>query len=153
MKKEWQFSYEDFDSWKELSEEDQLLVQKAFSICEDAFAPYSEFKVGASLKMSDGQIILGIFFALAVLKYRPYLQNFWKMAVITILLLIPVLVINLIIGGEANYWYLMDTPDGESLMDLMPAPPFHMLGVAPLALVVFFITYIPFLIWDKTKKA
>lgn len=100
-----------------------------------------------------GQIILGIFFALAVLKYRPYLQNFWKMAVITILLLIPVLVINLIIGGEANYWYLMDTPDGESLMDLMPAPPFHMLGVAPLALVVFFITYIPFLIWDKTKKA
>jgi len=59
MKKEWQFSYEDFDSWKELSEEDQLLVQKAFSICEDAYAPYSEFKVGASLKMSDGQIILG----------------------------------------------------------------------------------------------
>ena len=100
-----------------------------------------------------GQIILGIFFALAVLKYRPYLQNFWKMAVITILLLIPILVINLIIGGEANYWYLMNTPDGESLMDLMPAPPFHMLGVAPLALVVFFITYIPFLIWDKTKKA
>lgn len=100
-----------------------------------------------------GQILLGIFFALAVLKYRPYLQNFWKMAVITILLLIPVLVINLIIGGEANYWYLMNTPDGESLMDLMPAPPFHMLGVAPLALVVFFITYIPFLIWDKTKKA
>ena len=43
------------------------------------------------------------------------------MAVITILLLIPVLVVNLIIGGEANYWYLMDTPDGESLMDLMPA--------------------------------
>ena len=31
-----------------------------------------------------GQIILGIFFALAVLKHRPYLQNFWKMAVITI---------------------------------------------------------------------
>ena len=59
MKKEWQFSYEDFDSWKELSEEDQLLVQKAFSICEDAFAPYSEFKVGASMKMSDGQIICG----------------------------------------------------------------------------------------------
>ena len=100
-----------------------------------------------------GQILLGIFFALAVLKYRPYLQNFWKMAVITILLLIPILVVNLIIGGEANYWYLMNTPDGESLMDLMPAPPLHMLGVAPLALVVFFITYIPFLIWDKTKKA
>ena len=98
-------------------------------------------------------IILGIFFALAVLKHRPYLQNFWKMAVITILLLVPILIVNLVIGGEANYWYLMNTPEGESLMDFMPAPPYHMLGVAPLALVVFFITYVPFLIWDKTKKA
>ena len=100
-----------------------------------------------------GQIILGIFFALAVLKHRPYLENFWKMAVITILLLVPILIVNLVIGGEANYWYLMNTPEGESLMDFMPAPPYHMLGVAPLALFVFFITYIPFLIWDKTKKA
>ena len=58
------------------------------------------------------------------------------MAVITILLLVPIYIINLIIGvnlvdpvtGEtvseiANYWYLMDTPGGESLMDLMPAAP------------------------------
>ena len=66
-----------------------------------------------------GQIILGIFFALAVLKHRPYLQNFWKMAVITILLLVPILIVNLVIGGEANYWYLMNTPEGESLMDLI----------------------------------
>jgi hypothetical protein len=35
----------------------------------------------------------------------------------------------------------------------MPDPPFHMLGVAPLALIVFFITYLPFLFWDKFKKA
>ena len=114
-----------------------------------------------------GQIILGIFFALAALKYRPYLQNFWKMAVISILLLLPIYLINVAIGdftffdpvvGEnvndlANYWYLMDTPGGASLMDFMPSPPFHMLGVIPLAVVVFFITYLPFLFWDKFKKA
>ena len=98
-----------------------------------------------------GQILLGIFFALAVLKYRPYLQNFLKMASITILLLIPMYIINILIGEftfvdpitmeikteVANYWYLMTTPDGDSLMNFMPAPPFHMLGVAPLALAVF----------------
>lgn len=100
-----------------------------------------------------GQILLGIFFALTVLKYRPRLENFLKMALITILLLIPMYFINILIGGEANYWYLMDRPAGESLMDLMPDPPFHILGVAPLALGVFFILYIPFLIWDKFKKA
>ena len=31
-----------------------------------------------------GQIVLGIFFALAVLKYRPYLQNFLKLSLIHI---------------------------------------------------------------------
>ena len=100
-----------------------------------------------------GQILLGIFFALTVLKYRPRLNNFPKMALITILLLIPMYFINVLIGGEANYWYLMDRPAGESLMDLMTDPPFHILGVAPLALAVFFLTYIPFLLWDQFKKA
>lgn len=118
-----------------------------------------------------GQIILGIFFALAVLKYRPYLQNFWKMAVISLLLLIPIYIVNLVIGGFtlardiqfindlnvstdlANYWYLMDTPGGDSLMDFMPEPPYHMLGVVPLSLAVFFIIYLPFMFWDKFKKA
>ena len=114
-----------------------------------------------------GQIVLGIFFALAVLKYRPYLQNFLKMAAISLLLLIPIYIINLIIGdftyvdpvtGEtiseiANYWYLMDTPGGASLMDFMPAAPFHMLGVIPLSFAVFFLLYLPFLVWDKFKKA
>ena len=57
------------------------------------------------------------------------------------------------VNDLANYWYLMDTPAGESLMDLMPSPPYHMLGVIPLAVVVFFITYLPFLFWDKFKKA
>ena len=44
------------------------------------------------------------------------------MALITILLLIPMYFINILIGGEANYWYLMVRPAGESLMDLMPDP-------------------------------
>ena len=100
-----------------------------------------------------GQILLGVFFALTVLKYRPQLKNFGKMAGITILLLIPIYVVNLVIGGDANYWYLMNTPEGDSLANFMPSPPFHMLGIAPLALVVFFVCYIPFLLWDKFKKA
>ena len=58
-----------------------------------------------------------------------------------------------LIGGEANYWYLMDKPAGDSLAVFMPEAPYHILGIAPLALIVFFITYIPFLLWDKFKKA
>ena len=59
MKKDWSVSYEDFESWKQLAEDDRLLVQAAYEVCENAYAPYSNFKVGASLKMSDGKIITG----------------------------------------------------------------------------------------------
>ncbi len=59
MKKDWSISYEDYESWKQLDEDDRLLVQAAYNICENAYAPYSNFKVGASLKMSDDQIITG----------------------------------------------------------------------------------------------
>ena len=48
-----------------------------------------------------GQILLGVFFALTVLKYRPHLQNFWRMAVITILLLIPVSYTHLTLPTKA----------------------------------------------------
>ena len=60
---------------------------------------------------------------------------------------------HFIIGGDANYWYLMDKPAGDSLAVFMPEAPYHILGIAPLALIVFFITYVPFLLWDKFKKA
>ncbi len=47
----------------------------------------------------------------------------------------------------------MDKPAGDSLAVFMPEAPYHILGIAPLALIVFFITYVPFLLWDKFKKA
>ena len=92
-----------------------------------------------------GQIILGIFFALAVLKHRPYLENFFKMAVITILLLVPILIVNFVIGGEANYWYLMDTPEGESLMDFMPSPPISHVGCSAISIDCIFYNLFTFL--------
>ena len=46
MKKDFQFSYELLSDWKDLSIEDQVLVDKAYDALETAYAPYSEFKVG-----------------------------------------------------------------------------------------------------------
>lgn len=43
----------------ELSEVDRQLVLAARKIARNAYAPYSGFKVGAALRMSDGQIITG----------------------------------------------------------------------------------------------
>ena len=43
----------------ELSEEDQLLMQKAVEARANAYAPYSKFSVGAALLLANNQIILG----------------------------------------------------------------------------------------------
>lgn len=57
--KELHISYDLFESWKDLSQEDQLLVNKAYEIATKAYAPYSKFHVGASVLLEDGTIVLG----------------------------------------------------------------------------------------------
>ncbi|MDA7761596.1 cytidine deaminase [Crocinitomicaceae bacterium] len=59
MKKDFQFSYELLSDWKDLSIEDQILVDKAYDALETAYAPYSEFKVGASVRLDNDAIITG----------------------------------------------------------------------------------------------
>lgn len=59
MKQSHHFEYQLFDSWQELNDSDKSLVNKAYSICEKAYAPYSKFKVGASVLLDNGEIILG----------------------------------------------------------------------------------------------
>lgn len=59
MQKNFQFAFRVLDSWKELDERTQSLVQKAFDALENAYAPYSKFKVGAAVLLSNGEIVLG----------------------------------------------------------------------------------------------
>ena len=51
--------YEQLDSWKDLSFEDHVLVEKAYEVMANAYAPYSKFKVGASLRLSNNQVVSG----------------------------------------------------------------------------------------------
>lgn len=59
MKKNFSISYEELQHWSELNPEDIELVQRAFEVSANAYAPYSKFLVGASLRMEDDSIILG----------------------------------------------------------------------------------------------
>ncbi|MBM3451812.1 MAG: cytidine deaminase [Bacteroidetes bacterium] len=51
--------YSEFAHWEELGPDDIELVKKAFEVSENAYAPYSKFYVGTSLRMEDNSIILG----------------------------------------------------------------------------------------------
>jgi len=50
---------EEYKSPDELSDEEQQLIEKAIQAARDAYAPYSEFHVGASLLLENGTFIYG----------------------------------------------------------------------------------------------
>lgn len=50
---------ESYPSAEELPVEDRLLMQKAHETAEQAYAPYSNFKVGCTLRLDDGTLISG----------------------------------------------------------------------------------------------
>ncbi|MFA6770221.1 MAG: cytidine deaminase [Bacteroidales bacterium] len=49
--------YNEYLNKEELSKDDALLLEKAAKAAEGAYAPYSNFNVGAALLLSNGEII------------------------------------------------------------------------------------------------
>jgi len=107
---------------------------------------YSPFFWGHSL------ILLAVFYVLMVRKERPILKDILKVVGVTLVLLIFVYIANLLIGQPANYWYLVDRPVEGTLMDYFPDPPLHLIGTIPLAILLFYIAYLPLKIKDRLKK-
>jgi cytidine deaminase len=58
-KEAYQFSYEVYDSVEELDKEDAWLLNEAREVTSAAYAPYSNFNVGAVAKMANGEIVAG----------------------------------------------------------------------------------------------
>jgi cytidine deaminase len=53
------FTYREFDNPEELEPEDRELLFSAREAALNAYAPYSQFKVGAAVKLESGRIIIG----------------------------------------------------------------------------------------------
>ncbi len=52
-------TYEEFDTLEQLSEEDRSLLAVALLNTQNAYAPYSEFYVGAAILLDNGEIVCG----------------------------------------------------------------------------------------------
>jgi cytidine deaminase len=59
MQKKYAFDYELLDQAGLLTEADQVLLNAAIEATQTAYAPYSNFKVGAAALLSTGQIVIG----------------------------------------------------------------------------------------------
>jgi cytidine deaminase len=58
-KGDYRFSYEVYDSIDELNEQDAWLINEAREVTSAAYAPYSNFNVGAVAKLVNGEIVAG----------------------------------------------------------------------------------------------
>ncbi|WEK34393.1 MAG: cytidine deaminase [Candidatus Pseudobacter hemicellulosilyticus] len=58
-KNDYHFSYEIYTGAEELNSADSSLLEEARRICEKAYAPYSQFKVGAVALLANGQLVRG----------------------------------------------------------------------------------------------
>lgn len=54
-----EFNYRVYDNIDELTEEHRLLLNRAREVTAQAYAPYSNFQVGAVAKMANGEIVTG----------------------------------------------------------------------------------------------
>ena len=54
-----EIGYKYFEDLKELENSDQILIQKALDACKTAYAPYSNFPVGAAVLLDSGEIFIG----------------------------------------------------------------------------------------------
>ena len=59
QQQQYNFEFEVYNSIKDLQEADQQLLQQARDITETAYAPYSNFFVGAAAQMENGKVITG----------------------------------------------------------------------------------------------
>lgn len=59
MQNSFHFDYELYSTWENLAESDLQLVDLAYQAMDLAYAPYSEFKVGAAVRLSNGHKLKG----------------------------------------------------------------------------------------------
>ena len=59
MKQNYSFTLDVYDKIEDLNPEDASLLKKAQDVTRNAYAPYSEFHVGAAARMADGNLITG----------------------------------------------------------------------------------------------
>ena len=109
-----------------------------------------------TLFFGHGLLFFGLIYIVIVIKQKVTFSSLLNALKYSLILLPIMYVLNVLIGGEpgyeANLWYLMKAPEGDSLMTLFPSPPWHVFPVFPLVALIFYILYLPFYFAEKKSK-
>ena len=50
---------------------------------------------------------------------------------------------------DTNYWYILEKPAGDNIMNFMPEAPMHIVALIPVAWLLTYLLYVPYQLKDK----
>ena len=99
--------------------------------------------------IGHSMIIMGVAYAIIIDSQRPQLRDVHKVLFVVSIFLLLMYPINYLIGSPANYWYVIEKPPGLNVTEFMRDPPYHMIDIYILAIIVCYLIYLPYFIKDK----
>lgn len=99
--------------------------------------------------LSHGGIVIANLFFVFVEKYKPTFKSVWKAFMYLNLYTFFVFLLNYFVKG--NYMFISEKPVNPSIIDFLGPWPFYILPLEGIALISFFILYLPFWIAQKRR--
>jgi hypothetical integral membrane protein (TIGR02206 family) len=97
-------------------------------------------------------IVIAIAFVMIMKKFRPEWMSIVRTFAWTELYFVVTLTVDLVTGE--NYGFLLHPPASASLLDLLSARPVvYLLEMHLLAVIFFFVLYLPFALYDALRSA
>lgn len=100
--------------------------------------------------LSHAGIIIAAVWMSIIEKFRPSLSSLGKVFLITNIYALLIFVLNKLTGS--NYLFLLEKPSHPSLIDHLGSWPWYILSLEILALIIFMLCYLPFLVKDLSFK-
>ena len=50
---------------------------------------------------------------------------------------------------DTNYWYILEKPAGDNIMNFMPDAPMHIVALIPVAWLITYLIYVPYQLKDR----
>ncbi len=100
--------------------------------------------------VSHGLFIAAVVFATIFMNFRPRGKSIYKAFVVTNVFALIVGFINFILGS--NYMFLAHKPETASILDFLGPWPLYIIPLELIALGMFTLVYLPFLIKDYLPK-
>lgn len=122
----------------------QALLQPNLSIYNFPHYRFLQFFV------SHGFFVAAVIFATFILNFRPRFKSIYKAFVITNIFAFFIGIFNFASGS--NYMFIAHKPETASILDFMGPWPLYLIPLEFIALFMFTIVYVPFLINDLIKK-